>query len=667
MNAVRFSHGAGSRQPPRAAAGLTAALLVAVALALLGSAPASAVILPAKTIDGPSEDIVGFGGAAMAEDGTGGLVYLKRVDGVAHVFVSQYYEGQWHAPIRVDTEEPFAASWPRIGAGEGGELIVVWATPFATEHGHPVDELLGSVLARGSRTFGGAAVVDPYIGEATGTSPDLAVSSTGQADVVYRVVNFSSSVSLLEPTDVAESVRVASFNGQRWSSLGTINRDPGVSMRPPTEANAPQIAIGPTGSGIVAWQEPETTVTARIWARRIFGQSLDYVMPVTATSFNGAPIVNDADAPAVAISKLGQAELAYRQPWTTGSPLPGPRIFLNTLSDGESESGAQFLGALVADPSVSGGRLATIGRPSIDVDERRDTRLLYDSNGQPRVVERSGKGVLTQSTLGTPFTGSLLGPAPNLASASVINPEAGGVSAWPSSDARGRPGVGIREDFPDGAVQTGLVSGGAGGPIGEIAVGRSGLGDGLVAFQQGPIGNAAIVGVQITAPPAPFAVTLPKTWIRRSQLHVAWAPAESANGPLSYQPVLDGRALGSAQTGLAYTFPASAVTTGTHDVQLIARDIFGQELLTANSRVKVDGSRPRVNVLRRGLSLVVKVRDAGSGLVPSSVRVSFGDGSHAAKKRSSGHRYSRAGTFTVYVTARDRAGNRVLFRHREHV
>ncbi len=667
MNAVRFSHGAVSRHPPRAAAGLTAALLVALALALVGSAPASAVILPAKTIDGPSEDIVGFGGAAMAEDGTGGLVYLKRVEGVAHVFVSQYYQGQWHAPIRVDTEQPFAASWPRIGAAEGGELVVVWATPFATEHGHPVDELLGSVLARGSRTFGAAAVVDPYIGEATGTSPDLAVSSTGQADVVYRVVSFSSSLSLLLPTDVAESVRVASFNGERWSSLGTINRDPGVSMRPPTEANAPQIAIGPTGSGIVAWQEPETTGTARIWARRIFGQSLDYVMPVTATSSGGVPIVNDADAPAVAISKLGQAELAYRQPWTTGSPLPGPRIFINTLSDGESESGAQFLGATIADPDVGGGRLASIGRPSIDVDERRDTRLLYDSDGQPRVVERSGKGVLTQSTLGTPFTGSLLGPAPELASASVINPEAGGVSAWPSSDARGRPGVGIREDFPDGAVQTALVSGGAGGPIGEIAVGRSGLGDGLVAFQQGPIGNAAIVGAQITAPPAPFAVTLPKTWIRPSQLHVAWAPAESANGPLSYQPVLDGRALGAPQSGLAYTFPASSISTGTHDVQLIARDIFGQELLTADSKVKIDGTRPRVTVRRRGPSLVVKVSDTGAGVVPGSVHVSFGDGSHAAKKRNSGHRYSRAGTFTVHVTARDRAGNRVFFRRREHV
>ncbi len=660
MNAVRFSPGA-VRPPARA---LTAVVLAAAAFSLASAARAGAVILPAKTIDGPSEDIVGFGGAAMAEDGTGGLVYLKRVGGVPHVYVSRFAAGRWQAPMRVDTEQQFGASWPRIGAAEGGELIVVWATPFATEHGHPVYELLGSELAPGSSTFGRPAIVDPDIQEATGTSPDLAVTSTGQADVVYRVANFSATVPLLRPSDVVESVRVASFNGERWSSLGSVNREPGLSMRPPTEANAPQIALGPTGSGVVVWQEPEASGVGRIWARRLFGSSLDYVMPVSATSYNGVPINNDADAPAVAISKLGQAEVAYRQPYAGGSPLPGARIFLNTLPDGESESGQQFLGALQADPSIGGGKLASVGRPSIDVDERRETRLLYDANGQPRVVERTGKGVLSSSTLGTPFTGSLLGPAPELASAAVVNPEDGGVSAWPSTDAQGRPGVGVREDFPDGAVQTALLSGGAGGPIGEIAVGRSGLGDGLVAFQQGPIGNAAIVGAQVTAPPAPFAVTLPKTWIRPAQLRVVWAAAESANGPLTYQPVLDGRAMGSATTGLSYAFPTHSVSTGTHDVQLIARDIYGQEILTAESSVKVDGAPPRVRITKRGRTVVVRVSDRGSGLVSSSVRVSFGDGAFSNKHRNAAHRYGRGGVFTVHVTARDRAGNRVAVHRR---
>ena len=62
----------------------------------------------------------------------------------------------------------------------------------------------------------------------------------------------------------------------------------------------------------------------------------------------------DADAPSVAISKLGQAEVAYRQAAGTSSPLQVPAIFLNTLPDGESENGAEFLGARVADTTSPG-------------------------------------------------------------------------------------------------------------------------------------------------------------------------------------------------------------------------------------------------------------------------------------------------------------------------
>ena len=657
MTGVRDSARVLRRQIP--ARPLPAALCVLLAAAALAGAatPAAAIILPAKTIDGPSEEIVGFGGAAMAEDGTGGLVYLKRVGGVPHVFVSRYAAGQWQAPIRVDTEQSLAASWVRIGAAEDGELIVVWATPFATEHGRPVDELLGAELGPGSQTFGQAVIVDPDIGEAAGTSPDLAVSSTGFADVVYRVVNFSSSLPLLHPGDVVESVRVASFDGERWSSLGTVNRDPGLSMRPPTEVNAPKVAIGPTGNGVVVWQEPEGGGTARIWARRIFGKSLDYVMPVTATSFAGAPIGNDAEAPSVAISRLGQAVVAYRQPWVTGSPLPGPRIFTNTLPDGESESGNEFLGPLVADSGVAAGHGAVIGRPSIDIDEQRETRMLYDSNGQPRVIDGSDKGVLTPLTLGGPFAGSLLGAANELSAASVMNPQGGGISAWPSADGHGRPGVAVREDFPDGAVQTGLLSGGAGGPIGELAVGRSGLGDGLVAFQQGPLGDAAIVGAQVTAPPARFAQTLPKGWIRPAQALVAWAADESANGPLRYQVVLDGRIVSGSLSDLSYRLPPRSLGSGSHEVQLLATDIFGQSALTAPGRIKVDARGPIITIAQGGRRLTVRVRDgAGPGVAVGSVQVAFGDGRGARRRAAVSHRYGRRGTYAVRVTAKDKLG-----------
>src|SRR5271156_898314 len=90
-------------------------------VAVLGCVqPAAAVILPATTIDGPSQEIVGFGGVAMAEDGTGGVVYLKKARGVALLFVSRFPSGHGLPPIQVDRGQSYAASWPRIGAADDG-------------------------------------------------------------------------------------------------------------------------------------------------------------------------------------------------------------------------------------------------------------------------------------------------------------------------------------------------------------------------------------------------------------------------------------------------------------------------------------------------------------------------------------------------------------------
>jgi hypothetical protein len=639
------------------------AAMLAVGLAAIGMAvraqAAPAVVLPAITIDGPSEEIVGFGGVAMAEDGTGGLVYLKRVAGVPHVFVARYLGGRWLTPIQADVGQPYAASWPRIGAADGGELVVAWATPFATEHNLPVEELLGSTLGAGSSTFGPPMIVDPDIRAGTGTNPDLAVSSTGQADVVYRVVNDDtgqiSSIPLLRPGDVVEEVRVAHFNGETWSGLGAINRDSGVSMRPPTQFNAPQIAVGPTGNGIVVWQEPDIEGVARIWARRLFGRTLNYVLPVSATSLAGTPIGLDADAPSLAFSFLGQAEVAYRQIAAPGSPLPGPRIFLNTLPDGESAkaSGTEFLGASVVDSAVPGGAGAIIGPPSIDSDRRRDIRLLYDSNGAPRVVEGNDLGLSGTLSLGPPFAGS------DVSAQSVMNPVGGGVSAWPSTDTQGHPAVAVREDFPGGAVQTALVSGGAGGPIGGLAVGRSGLGDGLLAFQQGPLGNAAIVAAQTTAPPAELILSTPTGWVKPSRAATSWEPAFSANGPLRYRIVLDGHPLPTPAGILALHLSPRGLGDGVHRVQLLVTDIYGQATLSAKQTLRVDGTPPAVAIrlIQSGHAVSVRVHDPYSGVSARAISVGFGDGHHAGGRLRLRHRYGHAGIYRVVVHVHDRLGN----------
>ena len=632
-------------------------VLACLALAVVRAAPAAGVILPATTIDGPSQEIAGFGGVAMAEDGSGGVVYLKKVAGVPHVFVSRFVGGRWLAPIRVDADQPYAASWPRIGAADNGELVVVWATPFATEKEEgserPVDELLSATLGAGSSEFGPEVIVDPDIGDATGTSPDLAMSSTNQADVVYRVIDSSGNVPPLHPGDVDEEVRVAHYEGERWLDLGPINRDPGVSMRPPTAANAPQIAINRVGSGVVVWQEPEITGVARIWARRLFGANLDYVLPVSATSLGGSPISTEADAPSVAISLLGQAVVAYRQAYGPNSPLPGPRIFVNTLPDGESENGAVFTGAHIADSAVPGGAAAKVGPPSIDIDEDREVRLLYDANGLPRVVEGNDKGLLSALSLGPSFAGS------EEPAASVMNPAGGGVSAWVSSEPNGTPAVAVREDFANGAVQTALVGGGAGGPIGELAVGRSELGDGLIAFQQGALGNAAIVAAQATAPPVEVVIDGPKGWIEPSQALVSWSPAVSADGPLTYHVVLDGHELAVAAGASELRLDRRRLSGGVHTVELLATDVDGQSTLSPPSELKIDAGIPTVKVLRSraGNSVTVRVSDRYSGVDTKAITVSFGDGHSARGKKVLEHTYAHAGIYRITVHVRDNLGN----------
>jgi hypothetical protein len=645
--------------------------LVVLALVVLLLAeralPAAAVILPAVTIAGPSPEIVGFGGVAMAEDGTGGVVYLQRVGGVDHVFVSRFVEGHWQAPIQVDRGDPYAASWPRIGASDDGQLVVVWATPFATEKEEgkerPVDELLGATLDPGSSEFGEPAIVDPDIGDATGTSPQIAMSSTDQADVVYRVIDSSGKIPLLHPGDVDEEVRVAHYEGERWLALGAINRSPGISMRPPTQANAPQIAISPTGAALVVWQEPEIDGVARIWARRLFGANLDYVLPVSAASYNGSPIDTEADAPSVAMSLLGQAVVAYRQAGGPGSPLPGPRVFINTLPDGESENGSVFTGAKLADAGVPGGAGAKIGPPSIDLDEHREVRLVYDADGVPRVVTGTDKGLLDTVSLGPKFSGS---EAPAL---SVMNPAGGGVSAWVSSEPNGTPAVAVREDFPNGAVQTALVGGGAGGAIGELAVGRSGLGDGLVAFQQGALGDAAIVAAASTAPPAEVILSAPKSWIKPSQAVVSWAPPLSSDGPLSFHVVLDGRELAVPAGASELHLDPRRLSSGSHEVALLATDIDGQSSLSPPSTLKVDGTIPAVRLVRsdHGRGVAVRVSDRFSGVDAKAVTVSFGDGHGASGKTVLAHTYARAGVYLVTVHVRDNIGNAGVVRDLESV
>ena len=108
-------------------------LVLPVLLALLGlaalAAAAPAAWFPASAnppVDGPSPDIDRLGGVDLARDGTGGVVYLKRVEGAPDVVVSRFNGGQFRPPERVDNGVGAGASEAAIAAADENRLAIVW-------------------------------------------------------------------------------------------------------------------------------------------------------------------------------------------------------------------------------------------------------------------------------------------------------------------------------------------------------------------------------------------------------------------------------------------------------------------------------------------------------------------------------------------------------------
>src|SRR5262245_50749675 len=115
----------------RARCALPPFLAVSLATASLAlPTPAGAELSPVHLVDGPSGAVVGVEDAAMAEDGTGGIVYLRKEGGRNHVFVVRFDDGAWSPPQRVDVGQQFDSSWARIAAGNGGRLLVTWVQEF---------------------------------------------------------------------------------------------------------------------------------------------------------------------------------------------------------------------------------------------------------------------------------------------------------------------------------------------------------------------------------------------------------------------------------------------------------------------------------------------------------------------------------------------------------
>jgi PKD domain len=644
-------------------------MVAAVAVASLSMAsPAQALITPPVTVDGPSANILDFGNVAMAPDGSGGLVYTKAVEGVPHVFASRYVGGGWSAPIRVDWDQPYEASQPRIAADNRGELLVVWVTGVATVHAKTQSGLYSARIGPGAASFGPSLLVDPNVGEGVGVDPSLSRTAPGQAIVAYRAITYDfnpntfSTAVQLRPGDVMADIRVARLAGDRWSRLGAINRNPEASMRPPSATNGPQVGAGIDGGAVVAWQEPDQTGAARIWMRRIFGTTPGQVLEASPANWEGAPVAGDTDAFSLAVTPLNQARVAIR---IAGSGSTPPRLLLNTLPPDYAVPSSELNGPVTV---FKGGQHATIGAPGVGATEKGTGKegglnLVFAVGSDVHHMGVDSEGKLTPDS-----APAWPAAAPGAEAVAALGSEEAGVLAYPALDADGREAVAVRQEFPSGAAQTGMIAGISGGPVGELSVGSSNGGDALVGFRQGDAGRYEIVAERVSAPPTSFKAKAPKRWVRPAGARLRWQAARSAVGGLTYAVLLEGRVVKKGLRRRGYRLPRALLGSGIRHVQAMAIDGSGQQMLSPAVKLRVDGQPPRVAVrVSRGRGLAtVRLRDADSGLRAGSALVDFGDGTRERGGSKFHHSYSRPGRYTIAVRARDRVGNRVA-RHFEAV
>ncbi len=619
---------------------------------------AGAVVSDVQPIDGPSADLVDVADAAMSEDGSGGIVYLKRVDDRPHVFAVQFRKGQWGSPLRVDVGQAFASSWARIGAGDGGRLVVTWVQEFGVES----DRMFSATLDPGASGFQPPVPIDFNVGEATRTYPDLAMNRGGQAYLVYRVITDTSPAN--PPDYVGADLRVARYSGRLWSVLGTpIDRSVSVPVRSPSEANAPEVGIDVQGQGVVAWQEPDDEFVDRVWARRLFGSSVGIALQVSPSSWEGAPLRGPADSFSLDVSGFGQAAVAFRQQPGQAGKLNAPRLLVNEIPDVFSEKAGVFGQAQLVDGGVRGD----LGPPSVAVDPRGlfiagfgsgpVTLLGSGDDASVRPVERLDGG--SSSVAGDPLV--------DLAETGAA------VAAW--REQRGGAGlVSVQEQRADGVAEPTALSAPRGGGVGRLTMGGSGLGDAIVAWQQGSDANSQIAVAVVDAPPDPFLVLLPSGWQRKPRIRIAWDSTLNAIGGVRYSVSVDDEPVVENLRRLHARLSRDDIEDGRHKVQIFATDEAGQETGSRTGRLLVDRNGPRLRIKRRGRRVTVVVSDGsraeGSGLRRGSVHVSFGDagassssagGKGKGKGKSSAvrvrHTFERAGRYSLRVKARDRAGN----------
>ncbi len=616
------------------------AALAAVSLVLANGASAATrrtpTLAPSDTVvDGPNPGILALGGLAVARDGTGGLVYLRQVGGVAHVFASELVGGTFHGAVEVDTGLASSSSQPVIAGTNGGELLGAFVNG---------GELYAVEKPSASASWG--APVPIFAGAA---NPSLSMSTFGKAYLAFTGVG-----------DGGHDVRVAYFNLGHWA-LASAPLDVNPADDAGTGSGAPQVATAGDGTAIVTWGE-----AGHIHTRRVLGTSPSVVdQQVDPASVAGWSEVSAGDPQISTGGDSSYAAVAFDELLASGG-MQQTRVFVNRLQ------ASGYDGARAADGLATPGP-AGAGQPRVAVTEYGAGFVTAEQDQSHSLFET------TLSNRENPQSTAQVNSLAQQSDPDAVPATAGTVSTmivWQQNPGGGGPAE-IRVRYaPDGSTlgPEQVVSSPAFGPsdadLGLFAGGDL-AGDAAIAWVQGTGSQTRIVAGQLFQ--APGSVT-PSTLFRYATSVnpiLRWSPASERWGAPRYTLAVDGASIATT-TATAIPSPI-ALSQGRHVWQVTASNLAGLTSVSRSSTVFVDTFAPQFSFKLSGLRhpgsrVRIEVRDTdtprgitraqASGI--ASVQVRWGDGSKSTVKHVKSHVYSRSRTYVVKLIVTDRAGNRTV-------
>jgi hypothetical protein len=609
---------------PRAALLALGTLVALASPALAQPSPA-----PPTVIDGPSAAISALGGLSIARDGSGGLVYVKAVSGIAHMYVSALIGGQFQTPVQVDGGLAGASSEPVIAAGNGGLLLV----GFINAGQLYVVDKVSSTAPFGS----------PQALAAGASNPSLRMTNFGKGYLAFTVVD-----------GAGHDVRAAYYDNGAWSlETAPLNDTPADDAG--TGSGAPQVAAAGDGVAIVAWGEGGHVFSRRVWgtAPSVVDEQADLA------SVSGCGEVS-AGSPAVSAGgDSSYVDVAFQETVSCGG-VDQSRVLVNRLR------GSQYDGATSADG------LSTPG-----TDSGTDPAVAMTEYGQGFVT---AAGQLSNNVVAMELGNNgaygpvlLVNSLPGTAAPYPVPGVAGLFStlvAWQQTPGTTGPAE-IRVRYEPRASTLGpelVLSSPAGGPtdaaLGIAATGDGG-GDAAVAWVQGTAGANQIVVDQMYQPPGAATVATKLSYSRSAQPVLGWSASSARWGPITYTVSVDGTQIG--QTGGGSLRVPAALADGPHTWRVTATNPAGLTGISKIARLFVDTVPPVVKVTesgprRAGATEIVRLsyRDPAPASGVAKLTIRWGDGTVTQVKPGThrvAHVYRRAGRYTITVTVTDRAGN----------